>query len=106
MAEREAARLREEGKGISEALAGAQAEAQAAALRAEAADEEAAEHERALDAMQRRTAQLEAELEGVGEAEARQRARAERLVAEAGDCLLYTSPSPRDRTRSRMPSSA
>ena len=26
------------------------------------------------------------------------------LVVE--DCLLYTSPSPRDRTRSRMPSSA
>ena len=29
--------------------------------------------------------------------------------ASAGDtirCLLYTSPSPRDRTRSRMPSSA
>ena len=25
---------------------------------------------------------------------------------EAQDCLLYTSPSPRDRTRSRMPSSA
>ena len=25
---------------------------------------------------------------------------------EANDCLLYTSPSPRDRTRSRMPSSA
>ena len=24
----------------------------------------------------------------------------------AYDCLLYTSPSPRDRTRSRMPSSA
>ena len=24
----------------------------------------------------------------------------------AQDCLLYTSPSPRDRTRSRMPSSA
>ena len=24
----------------------------------------------------------------------------------AGPCLLYTSPSPRDRTRSRMPSSA
>ena len=23
-----------------------------------------------------------------------------------GSCLLYTSPSPRDRTRSRMPSSA
>ena len=26
--------------------------------------------------------------------------------AEASFCLLYTSPSPRDRTRSRMPSSA
>ena len=25
---------------------------------------------------------------------------------EATTCLLYTSPSPRDRTRSRMPSSA
>ena len=24
----------------------------------------------------------------------------------SGGCLLYTSPSPRDRTRSRMPSSA
>ena len=28
------------------------------------------------------------------------------LHADATDCLLYTSPSPRDRTRSRMPSSA
>ena len=26
--------------------------------------------------------------------------------ARACHCLLYTSPSPRDRTRSRMPSSA
>ena len=26
--------------------------------------------------------------------------------AHGGNCLLYTSPSPRDRTRSRMPSSA
>ena len=26
--------------------------------------------------------------------------------AAADSCLLYTSPSPRDRTRSRMPSSA
>ena len=26
--------------------------------------------------------------------------------AEIRSCLLYTSPSPRDRTRSRMPSSA
>ena len=28
------------------------------------------------------------------------------LAEQAGVCLLYTSPSPRDRTRSRMPSSA
>ena len=28
------------------------------------------------------------------------------VKAQAGICLLYTSPSPRDRTRSRMPSSA
>ena len=27
-------------------------------------------------------------------------------ITEISDCLLYTSPSPRDRTRSRMPSSA
>ena len=29
-----------------------------------------------------------------------------KLIIQCGDCLLYTSPSPRDRTRSRMPSSA
>ena len=28
------------------------------------------------------------------------------LNKATGSCLLYTSPSPRDRTRSRMPSSA
>ena len=28
------------------------------------------------------------------------------MLAENTRCLLYTSPSPRDRTRSRMPSSA
>ena len=27
-------------------------------------------------------------------------------IGMANPCLLYTSPSPRDRTRSRMPSSA
>jgi len=31
---------------------------------------------------------------------------AAQLATEFKDCLLYTSPSPRDRTRSRMPSSA
>ena len=29
-----------------------------------------------------------------------------RYIAATSSCLLYTSPSPRDRTRSRMPSSA
>ena len=29
-----------------------------------------------------------------------------REIERFEDCLLYTSPSPRDRTRSRMPSSA
>ena len=29
-----------------------------------------------------------------------------RMFTTFGTCLLYTSPSPRDRTRSRMPSSA
>ena len=28
------------------------------------------------------------------------------MLCTAKSCLLYTSPSPRDRTRSRMPSSA
>ena len=32
--------------------------------------------------------------------------KAVRLLDEQPPCLLYTSPSPRDRTRSRMPSSA
>ena len=30
----------------------------------------------------------------------------ENVIEEVEACLLYTSPSPRDRTRSRMPSSA
>ena len=29
-----------------------------------------------------------------------------RVTGELNDCLLYTSPSPRDRQKSRMPSSA
>ena len=29
-----------------------------------------------------------------------------KIVEKSNSCLLYTSPSPRDRTRSRMPSSA
>ena len=33
-------------------------------------------------------------------------ARGNAMIAQITSCLLYTSPSPRDRTRSRMPSSA
>ena len=36
----------------------------------------------------------------------REKAAQAGLVGSAAPCLLYTSPSPRDRTRSRMPSSA
>ena len=34
------------------------------------------------------------------------RPRAQITAGEAATCLLYTSPSPRDRQKSRMPSSA
>ena len=36
----------------------------------------------------------------------RQLSRVESRPSPPESCLLYTSPSPRDRTRSRMPSSA
>ena len=49
-------------------------------------------------------ASLRYDKRGVGrsDAESMEELRFEHYV----DCLLYTSPSPRDRTRSRMPSSA
>ena len=45
---------------------------------------------------------IEAYIKGGGDYEAFENG----LRLQLGDCLLYTSPSPRDRTRSRMPSSA
>ena len=52
----------------------------------------------------------EAGIQGLTDAELREqtdRFRARLADGETlDDCLLYTSPSPRDRTRSRMPSSA
>ena len=45
-------------------------------------------------------------LVGFGTFSVKQRAAREGRNPQTGDCLLYTSPSPRDRTRSRMPSSA
>ena len=41
-----------------------------------------------------------------GEFPARELAKEIGQMGMFGICLLYTSPSPRDRTRSRMPSSA
>ena len=67
-----------------------QAEADEAKAKAEA---EAAEAKR------------EAE-EAKAKAEAEAKAAKEKAEKEAADCLLYTSPSPRDATLSRMPSSA
>ena len=43
---------------------------------------------------------------GVNEFDTKQWAARAADDAVVEDCLLYTSPSPRDRTRSRMPSSA
>ena len=42
----------------------------------------------------------------INETEAEKKNKEEPKVALLKLCLLYTSPSPRDRTRSRMPSSA
>ena len=65
--------------------------------------------------IQEQLAELEQKFQEEGElALAKEYAQIYRIVLELfdkfvellGDCLLYTSPSPRDRTRSRMPSSA
>ena len=42
----------------------------------------------------------------IGSVAAKQPEVFEKWLRQYGNCLLYTSPSPRDRTRSRMPSSA
>ena len=55
---------------------------------------------------QRQLQELFSELFGVATVDASEEARAREHFAETQRCLLYTSPSPRDRTRSRMPSSA
>ena len=42
----------------------------------------------------------------IGNVEAEAHFPGDLSAAQFCDCLLYTSPSPRDRTRARMPSSA
>ena len=46
------------------------------------------------------------EMDGMRPMNNKEIARKFNLLGKVMDCLLYTSPSPRDRTRSRMPSSA
>ena len=60
------------------------------------------------DELGKRFLKVVARVYGPGEAQIERAAEeAIRLwVAKYENCLLYTSPSPRDRTRSRMPSSA
>ena len=53
-----------------------------------------------------RIAELTDSLESYRQQIHEDKALEESLEAELDTCLLYTSPSPRDRTRSRMPSSA
>ena len=50
-----------------------------------------------LAALQTEIAEIEAEIAKI---------EPKKVVKRLVTCLLYTSPSPRDRTRSRMPSSA
>ena len=51
-------------------------------------------------------------VDGLAEIEAKNKEEAEKILQEdledyvKNSCLLYTSPSPRDRSISRMPSSA
>ena len=49
---------------------------------------------------------VEAIIQAMTEAERISGVRIEAATVNINGCLLYTSPSPRDRTRSRMPSSA
>ena len=61
------------------------------------------QHEGKLVATQRVCAQLYGSLGATGKGHGSDKAV---LLGLAGFCLLYTSPSPRDRQKSRMPSSA
>ena len=81
-------------KSAEKQLAKAQAQLSKAGAAAEKSVKAA---EKRLEATKRSTARQLAALQAGAERKAKALQRA---------CLLYTSPSPRDRTRSRMPSSA
>ena len=117
-----AAKAEEEEKERAEAEAAAKAEEEEkaraeaeAAAKAEEEEKERAEAESAAKAEEEEKAQAEAAAAAKAEEEEKERAEAEAAAkaeeeekerAEAEACLLYTSPSPRDRQKSRMPSSA
>ena len=50
--------------------------------------------------------QLKTLMDRLGVTESRVRKLTSWIAEQVTDCLLYTSPSPRDRQKSRMPSSA
>ena len=59
----------------------------------------------ALVAERKRTEAAHIELSKMNTMFSEQKKQSDEKLALLKDCLLYTSPSPRDRTRSRMPSS-
>ena len=66
-----------------------------------------AEDERLTDAMDRLLSSVELDYEIIGEKYIVVFQQSDKSVSDLSKlCLLYTSPSPRDRQKSRMPSSA
>ena len=59
------------------------------------------EEEKCMDVLEKRK-----EFETIGKTDDDQGTCKYAVMKKFSSCLLYTSPSPRDRTRSRMPSSA
>ena len=65
-----------------------------------------AEEEAAREETEEEVTREETEEETVGQQEEQSSSDGSDSSTRSKHCLLYTSPSPRDRTRSRMPSSA
>eukprot|EP00656_Telonema_subtile_P037363 TRINITY_DN41563_c0_g1_i1.p1 TRINITY_DN41563_c0_g1~~TRINITY_DN41563_c0_g1_i1.p1 ORF type:complete len:186 (-),score=47.60 TRINITY_DN41563_c0_g1_i1:41-598(-) len=98
---------------VEDAMARAREECSVLRSALDAADARAIEAEERTQLAEGRAHEAEArimQLETCSEASTHEREQGEHAEtlgeAQHEDCLLYTSPSPRDRTRSRMPSSA
>ena len=96
----------EEGQGNVGTIGGAVAAAAVAAATAEGNDDAMAAATANADNVDSSAAAAAAAVAEAGNAAALLAAAAGAADALAGGCLLYTSPSPRDRQKSRMPSSA